>query len=422
MAADRRLELRIERDDCHTNKAMTGADLTRPFRLAVVNSHPIQYFAPLYAYLNRDPTLEVTAIYCSDFSLRGDVDAGFKRLVVWDVDLLSGYRSEWLGDRAKTRRPAGFWSLVCPEMWYAIRSGQYDAVLIHGYSYAAYVLALLAAKSCGVPVLFRTETHLGLHRTPFRQWMRDFVLSRAYRFVDGFLAIGSRNRTYYRSLGVPEEKIFDAPYTVDNDRFIAAARLTQRDRDEVRSSFGVPPDTPVVLYASKFARRKHADDLIRAMAQLRTEGIRASLLLVGTGEMEKGLRDLASQLRLKDVAFAGFVNQRELPRVLAASDVFVLPAENEPWGLIVNEAMCAGLPVVVGKEVGCVPDLVVDGENGYLVTAGDPVELAAALRPLVGSAELRRRMGSKSLERIREWNYERCREGIWAFATRRRLQ
>ena len=378
--------------------------MTRPFRLAVVNSHPIQYFAPLYAYLNRDPALEVTALYCSDFSLRGEVDPGFKRVVVWDVDLLAGYRSEWLGERAKTRRPASFWSLICPEVWRVIRSGQYDAVLLHGYNYAAYVLAFLAAKSRGIPVLVRTETHLGLHRPPFRQWLRDSVLALAYRFVDGFLAIGSRNRAYYRMLGVPEDKIFDVPYTVDNDRFIAAAKLTEREREEVRGRFGLPSDTPVVLYASKFTQRKHADDLVRAMAQLSTEGMRASLLLVGTGEMEKGLRELASQLGLKNVVFAGFVNQGELPRVLAASDVFVLPAENEPWGLIVNEAMCAGLPVVVGNQVGCVPDLVKDGENGHLVASGDPVGLAAALRSLVGSAELRRQMGSKSLDGILEWN------------------
>jgi len=119
---------------------------SRPFRLAVVNSHPIQYFAPLYAYLNRDPELEVTALYCSDFSLRGGVDPGFKQVVTWDVDLLEGDRHVFLGERAKRRSIGGFWSLVRPEVWGEIRSGRYDAVWLHGYGYAAYVLASLAAK------------------------------------------------------------------------------------------------------------------------------------------------------------------------------------------------------------------------------------------------------------------------------------
>lgn len=392
--------------------------MSKPFRIAVVNSHPIQYFAPLYAYLNRDPSLEITTLYCSDSSLRGTVDPGFGRPVAWDVDLLAGYEVKWLGERAKTRAPRGFWSLVCPEVWAAIRDGRFDAVWLHGYAYAAYVLAFAAAKWHGIPVLVRSETHLGLQRASIRRWVRDTALSLAYRFVDGFLAIGTANREYYRSLGVPESKIFDVPYTVDNDRFIAAASITDAERSAIRSRFGLPADVPIVIFASKFMSRKHPDDVVRAMRIVQERGVRASLLMVGTGEMEQELRSLCASLGLKDVAFAGFVNQAELPRVLAASDVFVLPSENEPWGLIVNEAMCAGLPIVVGEQVGCVPDLVSEGENGHLVSAGDSDGLAAALQSLLANAQLRRHMGSKSQERIRKWNYRRCREGVLVYATR----
>ena len=176
----------------------------RAYRLAVVNSHPIQYFAPLYAFLNRDPVLEVTALYCSDFSLRGAIDPGFNHSVTWDVDLLTGYRSVFLGEAAKQRTPRGFWSLVCPQAWSEIRSGHYDAVLLHGYSYAVNILSFLAAKTKGLPVLMRSETHLGLHRDGWKRRIRDAILSIAYRFVDGFLAIGTANRVYYRALGVPD--------------------------------------------------------------------------------------------------------------------------------------------------------------------------------------------------------------------------
>src|SRR5688572_21488626 len=143
---------------------------SRPLRLAVVNSHPIQYFAPLYAYLNRDGAIETTALYCSDFSLRGAVDPGFEQAVTWDVDLLSGYRHVFLGKRATSRSPAGFWSLICPEVWKEIRGGEYDAVLLHGYNYAVNLLALVAAKSKGLPVFMRSETHLRLRRTRWRRW------------------------------------------------------------------------------------------------------------------------------------------------------------------------------------------------------------------------------------------------------------
>jgi glycosyltransferase involved in cell wall biosynthesis len=386
--------------------------MSRALRLAVVNSHPIQYFAPLYAYLSRDPALEVTALYCSDFSLRGAIDPGFKQAVTWDVDLLTGYRSVFLGENAKQRNPAGFWSLVCPQVWAEIRGGDYDAVLLHGYSYAVNLLAVLAAKTKGLPVLMRSETHLGQKGKRWRQWVRDAMLSILYRLIDGFLAIGTANRAYYRALGVPDDKIFDVPYTVDNDRFIAAAVLAPKQRAEVRNKYGLPVGEPVVLYASKFMRRKHPDDVIRAMSRLRDNGHAATLFMVGTGQMEHELRHLANSLALENVVFGGFINQAELPKVYAAADIFVLPSENETWGLVVNEVMCAGIPVVVSDEVGCVPDLVKDGVNGYHMKAGDISSLTTALERLLADASLRQRMGAASLSIIRGWSYEQCRQGI----------
>lgn len=108
--------------------------------------------------------------------------------------------------------PGGFWSLVCPQVWREIRSGRYDAVLLHGYSYAVNIVALLAAKTKGIPVLMRSETHLGLRRS--RRWrssLRDPILAVAYKLVDGFLAIGTANRAYYRALGVPNGAILMSP-------------------------------------------------------------------------------------------------------------------------------------------------------------------------------------------------------------------
>ena len=98
--------------------------MARPIRVAVVNSHPIQYFAPLYAYLNRDPGLEVTALYCSDFSLRNGMDPGFNHTVTWDLDLLEGYPYVFVGSNNDRGAPRGFWSLTCPRIWSEIRSGK----------------------------------------------------------------------------------------------------------------------------------------------------------------------------------------------------------------------------------------------------------------------------------------------------------
>jgi glycosyltransferase involved in cell wall biosynthesis len=382
-------------------------------RIAVLNSHPIQYFAPLYAYLNAAPDLDVTALYLSDVSIRGGKDAGFGRDVKWDVDLLAGYRSVFLGDEARRREPGGFWSLIAPQVWSELRSGRYDVVWLHGHQYAASLVALMAAKTAGLPVMMRGDPHLGLPCRGIKSVLRRPLLGMLYRACDRLLAVGSANAAFYRAMGVPDQKIFLVPYSVDNDRFVQSVNLTKDHRAEVRKRYNVPADRPSVLYAAKFTRRKRPDDLLDAARRLKMETVHPfSVVMAGSGELEQELRAFCAAHGLDNVVFTGFVNQSELPALYAASDVFALPAQDEPWGLAVNEAMCASLPVVVSREVGCVADLVRDGVNGYTPEAGDIEGLARALRRLIEDEELRQRQGQASLARILQWGYRQSLEGI----------
>jgi glycosyltransferase involved in cell wall biosynthesis len=382
-------------------------------RIAVLNSHPIQYFAPLYAYLNAGPDLEVTALYLSDFSIRGGKDVGFGLKVKWDLDLLAGYRAIFVGDGARTREPRGFWSLVAPEVWSELRSGRYDVLWLHGHNYVANFIALIAAKTAGLRIMMRSETHLGLPRGGVKSALRRPLMGALYGWCDRLLAIGSANAAFYRAMGVPDHKIFLVPYSVDNDRFVRAASLTEDQKAEVRKRYNVLADRPAVLYAAKFTRRKRPGDLLEAARRVKMETDRPfSLVMAGSGELERELRVFCTELALDHVVFTGFVNQSELPGLYAACDVFVMPSEQEPWGLAVNEAMCAGLPIVVPREVGCVLDLVQDGVNGFTPAAGDLEGLAGALRRLIEEEDLRRRQGQASLARIRQWGYRQCLEGI----------
>jgi glycosyltransferase involved in cell wall biosynthesis len=382
-------------------------------RVAVLNSHPIQYFAPLYAYLNKAPDLEVTALYLSDFSIRGGRDSGFGQNVKWDLDLLSGYRSVFLGDAAHTREPGGFWSLVAPQVWNELRSGRYDVVLLHGHNYAANLIAFTAAKMVGLPVLMRGETHLGLPCHGIKSILRRPVMSALYRCCDRLLAIGSANADFYRAMGVPDHKIFLVPYSVDNERFVKSATLSDQGKADVRRRYNVPTDRPSILYAAKFTHRKRPADLLSAAQRLKSQTNRPfTVVMTGSGELEHELKAFCSEHALSNVVFTGFVNQSDLPALYAASDVFVLPSDHEPWGLAVNEAMCASLPIVVSREVGCVPDLVRDGLNGYTPAAGDIDGFARALRLLLEDEGLRQRQGEASLARILQWDYRKCLENI----------
>ena len=130
--------------------------------------------------------------------------------------------------------------------------------------------------------------------------------------------------------------------------------------------------------------------------------------------MEPQLRALAGELGVKNVCFTGFVNQSALPRYYGACDVFVLPSSDEPWGMAINEAMCAGLPIVASSEIGCVPDLVRDGLNGRIFPAGNIMALAEALGSLLPDTGLRDRMGQASRDIIARWSYAECEAGLAA--------
>ena len=388
--------------------AMPGAKT----RIAVVNTHPIQYFAPLYAYINTSPDIEVTALYLSDFSIRGAKDEGFGQVVKWDVDLLSGYPYKYIGSNYQSLEPSGFWSMVSPGIWSEVRSGGYDAVWLHGHGIAANLIALAAANSAGKPVFMRSETHLGLPRHGTKARLRQPVMSTLFRSCDAFLAIGDANKRFYRAMGVPDEKISIVPYTVDNARFTAKARMSSERRRETRRRYGIADGRPAVLYVSKLMRRKHPDHLVEAAQRLAREGLDFDLVLAGSGEMEAELKAQVARGGPPNVVMPGFINQQQMPELLGACDVFVLPSEDEPWGLIVNEAMCAGLPIVLSSEIGCVPDLLREGENGFSFAARDIDWLTKALRPIVADPALREAMSRRSLELIGGWSYQQCLEGL----------
>ena len=125
-------------------------------RIAIINSHPIQYFAPLYAAMNAEDDLKVSAYYMSDVSIRGELDSGFGQAVQWDVDLLRGYEAHFIKG-ATRRKPSGFFSVPGWDLWRELRRKKYDATLVHGYRYMANIVAVLASKSVRRPIFVRGE-------------------------------------------------------------------------------------------------------------------------------------------------------------------------------------------------------------------------------------------------------------------------
>ena len=390
----------------------------RPVRLAYVVSHPIQYQAPLLRMLAADAAIELRVFFCSDFSLRSYRDSGFGAAVQWDVPLTAGYHSTVLPRWRDTTSPGTFAPIArgfLRQFAHGINGCPFDAVWVHGYSSVNSLHAILAARALGIPVLIRAEPWLrDRARSGWKLWAKRAFFTGLRRFISAVLPIGARNAEYWAFYLGHRFPSFLVPYAVDNDRF--AASLQTAPTEELRITFNLHPGRPVILFASKLQERKHCDDLLEAYLRLVSTipaDAQPHLLIVGEGEQMPALQSRVEQTGAALVRFAGFRNQTELPGIFKLSTVFVLPSVHEPWGLVVNEAMAVGLPVIISDQVGCAADLLQDGANGFVFPARDVPALEHALRAVLAPG-VAARMGACSRERIAKWSFSEDRNGLMA--------
>lgn len=350
-----------------------------------INSHPIQYFAPLYKYLN-DEGLRVSGWYCSDENIRGHYDRQFGRKVEWDVPLLEGYSYRFFRNRSP--RPSlynGFFGLFNPGLIAALVREPKSIVVVHGWAYLTHLLVIVTARMFGHTLCVRGESPLNqeLMRSKANRTFKNlFLRSFLFLFPDYFLFIGQQNRKFYTHYGVNEKKLVFAPYAVDNERFQKAAAAYGKDRSALRSELGLPADSIIYLYSAKLIDKKRPMDLLKAYSKTATQN--TCLVMVGDGELMPEAKEFVKKNDLRSVYFTGFINQSEISKYYAAADVFVLcSGVGETWGLSVNEAMNFGLPVVTTDVAGCSSDLVRENENGFVVPCGDIAALSDALKKAV---------------------------------------
>jgi glycosyltransferase involved in cell wall biosynthesis len=377
--------------------------MEKVLKVAVLVSHPIQYFVPVFKELAKAQSIDLKVLYRTRAGVDEYHDPGFGQTFKWDIPLLDGYSHRFL---SKRNTVAGFQWGVMSVLW----RSRFDVLMVHGYNSITNLMAILVARIRGTKVLMRGDTRLeAAHQESTAKSLFKRYL---FKLCDGFVAVGSLNRAYYLWHGVSSDQVFFAPFCVNNNRFAAAAKLDVGQRSNARAALGIASEAPLVLFASKLVRRKRAADLIHAFAALMSEFPATSLIIAGAGEEEPALRALAESVGGNQIRFVGFQNQSELPAMYAAADVFVLPSDAEPWGLVINEVMAAGVPVIVSSEVGAAPDLVEGKGTGIVFPCGDVDALADALRELLASSELRQKMGERGREVIREWDVDKCAEGI----------
>ncbi len=386
-------------------------------RLAVVVSHPIQYFAPWFAHIASTGLLDLRVFHLWDFGVTARVDRDFGVELRWDVPLLDGYESELVPNRSGDPGTHHFAGLDNPALVDRLAAWSPDAILLFGYGYRSHLRVLFSRRLRPIPILFRGDSH-DIARDPGVRALVSGALRRvAFRRLAACLAVGEANRSYFANSGVAPERVFFAPHAVDNERFRAAAASAHDEARAWKEDLGIGAMRPVVLFAGKLEAKKRPVDLLQAFVRAfagSDERSRPALLFVGSGALETSLRNIAGDEAARSVFFAPFQNQSRMPLVYAASDVFVLPSASETWGLAVNEAMNLARPAVVSSHVGCAPDLVIEGETGWVFEAGDVDALARTLADALSDRERLVRMGEAARRRVALYSYDAATAGLLA--------
>jgi glycosyltransferase involved in cell wall biosynthesis len=354
----------------------------KPPRILVISEIPTPYRLPLYARLAERPEFELEVVFCA----ASEPDRP------WKLDVaLAGVPHRVLRGFApsiRTRRGTFVYE-VNPGAVRLLARSRYDAVVVGGYAVFAEQAAIAIARARGIPYLLHSESTLAKARAPWLRLAKRGLVGPTVRNAAAGLAVGSAAADYLVHYGLDRGRIRIVPNTIDVASYGRAAAGARSRAEEVRARWQLPAE--FVLFAGRLVEDKGVRDLLDALRLLGDNA--PALVVAGEGPLAGEFHALAG------VHQVGFVQPEQLIELLALAAWTVVPSRVEPWGVIVNEALASGSPVIATAAVGAARDLVVDGSNGRVVPARDPEALADALagpRP----------QGDPSEGRIAGWDYD----------------
>jgi glycosyltransferase involved in cell wall biosynthesis len=390
---------------------------TRAVRLAIISTHPVQYYAPVFRSIAASGTVQPRVFYTWSQAEEGTIfDPGFGVELKWDIPLLDGYEYEFVPNVAQHPGTGRFTGLRNPTLVQAIEQWRPDAILVYGWNYFSHLQAMRHFKG-RIPVYYRSDSTLIDRQSPFRTWARRTALRQIFRYADTAIAVGTNNADYFEWCGIPRKRIAHAPHSIDVHRFADTTGSYEDEAHKRRAELGIGPGERAFLYAGKLIAKKDPLSLLQAFLDHCPTG---HLIYVGNGELEAELkRRAAGQSR---VHFLPFQNQASMPWVYRLGEIFVLPSVGpaETWGLAINEAMTCGRPAIASSRVGGARDLIVAGRNGWTFEAGNLESLGHVLRTSMATDDYAlRSMGRRGQEMAQSWSSETTAERICEVVRRR---
>jgi glycosyltransferase involved in cell wall biosynthesis len=396
-------------------------------RLAIIITHPIQYYSPFFVLLAKVCELKVFYTIGKDKAL-SYFDPNFKREIKWDIPLLNDYAYELVTNTSKYPGSHSYKGIVNPSLINNINKFDPDIILIYGWAYHGHLSAMRYFKH-KIPIWFRGDSNLlDEGNNNFKKYLRYFFLKWLYRHIDKALYVGMANKAYYKKFGIKDHQLIFAPHSVDNKRF---AEDRSEEAEQLRKTLSIRSEEILILFAGKLEQKKNPELLLNAFIKMDLKT--THLLFVGNGILEENLKSkveglgisregLAEKMKSappldsvlndgikKRIHFIDFQNQSTMPVVYQACDLFCLPSQGpaETWGLAVNEAMAAGKAVLVSTKVGCAVDLIKLGVNGEIFKSDDLNDFIQKLRKLTESKIKLTEMGIQSQQIIQNWSFEK---------------
>lgn len=366
---------------------MIVTEIIAPYRIPVFNALANRRELDLHVVFlsETDPSVREWRIY--------------KNEIHFNYDVLPSWR----------RRLGKFNVLINRQVCSTLNRIRPDAVLCGGYSYLTSWQAAYWARTHRVPLLLWSESTALDKRQRHRPV--EFLKAQFLHMCRAFIVPGRSSYKYLQDFGIPDQRIFTAPNAVDITLFSTSVNDARRNQMQVRARCSLP--LRYFLYVGRLVKTKGVFELLEAYAQIDTK-IRAKvgLVFVGDGEDRAELTERASRIVSGTIQFTGFVHREGLSDFYALADALIFPTHSDTWGLVVNEAMSCGAPVIVTSVAGCVADLVQDGWNGFVISPQDRTQLAAAMARLASDSELRTEMGSRSRSRIEAYSPEAWAAGL----------
>jgi 1,2-diacylglycerol 3-alpha-glucosyltransferase len=361
-------------------------------RLVILTEIISPYRIPLFnaLALNEDVDLHVIFLAETDPDLRQWPI--YKDEIKFSHQVLPSWRKRWGKYNALLNRGVGS----------ALGAAAPDVILCGGYNYVASWQALFWARTHHIPFLLWSESNVQDLRRGHA--LVEFLKSEFLRRCTGFVVPGRSSLEYLRALKIrvpeiDERRIFTAPNAVDNNLFASGAATAHANADARRRELDLPER--YFLFAGRLVPEKGVFELLSAYAKLKASvREQIGLVFVGDGESRRQLELHTASISPGVVRFAGFAQREALAAYYAFADVLVLPTYTDTWGLVVNEAMACGLPVILSRAAGCASDLVRESETGLLIPPRDVDALAKALMCVTDQPKFRELMGSNARQHI----------------------